>query len=146
MHRLVAIALGALVAGWATASPAAVTSVTVWMQDPTTAPTVQAMQMAVDHSRVKTGIVRFHVMNQSKSMTHEMIVVRLKSAGDALPMLAKSDRVDERRIARLGQLPNIRPGKSGNLQRALKPGDYLLICNKPGHFRQGMKIALTVTP
>jgi uncharacterized cupredoxin-like copper-binding protein len=145
MHSPTVLAT-ALLVGLAAQAQAAVTTVNVTMQDSTSAANVSGMALTVDHSAVRAGTVRFHVVNQSKSIVHEMIVVRLKSAADTMPMTAKADRIDEKKIQHLGEVGNLRPGKAGNLQLALKAGAYLLICNEPGHFNQGMKTPFTVTP
>jgi uncharacterized cupredoxin-like copper-binding protein len=126
------------------ASPAhAVSDVTVWIQDPSTGPNVRVMAIAVDHNTLTPGPVRFHIMNQSKVMTHQVVIVRFGDTGEDLPM--RADRVDETKITRAGKA-NVRAGGTVELQRVLRPGSYLLICNRPGHFHQGMKVVLTVAP
>ena len=146
MNRIAALGTVIIAAALAsTAQAATTTTVNVSLTDQTSTPPAQGMRIAVDQNSVKAGTVRFHVTNQSKSIKHELIVVRLKAAGDTLPMMAKGDQVDEKKITRLGEVADLRPGKSGNLQRTLTAGNYLLICNEDGHFHQGMSIPFTVT-
>lgn len=130
----------------AAAAQAATTDVNVTLTDTTSVPPAQGMQIAANPGTIKAGTVRFHVVNQSKTVTHEMIVVRVKSPDETLPAMARADRIDEKKISHLGEVANLKPGKSGNLRLALKAGNYLLICNETGHFHQGMKTAFTVTP
>ena len=85
-----------------------------------------------DHA--KRGVVTFKVTNNSKDTIHEMIVMQLDKAGDALPYIAAENRVDEDKAGDKGEVSELDPGKSGALTVALQPGDYLLICNVPGHY------------
>ncbi len=46
----------------------------------------------------------------------------------------------------VGEIEGLVPGLEKNLTVSLAPGDYLYACRLPGHFEQGMKGTLTVTP
>jgi uncharacterized cupredoxin-like copper-binding protein len=135
------LAVAAPAAGWA-----APTTVNVELVDPTTGAGVSGMNLQSDHPTVAAGPVRFHVVNKSRSVVHEMIVVAVTNPDEALPYDANAGRVIEKKIRHLGEVSDLKPGKSGNLQLTLKPGSYMLICNQPGHFEAGMKTSLTVTP
>ena len=65
--------------------------------------------------------------------------------GAPLPYDDKEGRVIEKRIKALGEVSDIPPGKSGSLTVRLAPGNYLLICNQPNHYKEGMWTKLTVT-
>ncbi len=93
----------------------------------------------------KAGVVTFKVTNNSKDTIHEMIVMQLDKAGDALPYLKNENRVDEDKAGDKGEVSELDPGKSGSLTVDLKPGKYLLICNVPGHYASGMWTEFTVT-
>ena len=93
----------------------------------------------------KRGVVTFKVTNSSKDTIHEMIVMQLDKAGDALPYIAAENRVDEDKAGDKGEVSELDPGKSGSLTVALQPGKYLLICNVPGHYAAGMWTEFTVT-
>jgi uncharacterized cupredoxin-like copper-binding protein len=120
----------------------AATVVHVRLGDPGTA---HMYRMAVDKSTVKAGEVEFDVVNLSKSMVHEMIVVAVKSRNEALPYDKSKDAVDESKIADLGEASDLDPGTKKTLKLDLKPGLYRLICNQPGHYRMGMRADFTVT-
>ena len=137
MHVL-ALVLFPLAAG--AAVPAQ--TVSIKLQDPTTGPSVTKMQIVADHSFVRAGRVTFKADNLSKSEVHEVIVAR--DDGKTLPFDRKRDEVIEKRIPKLGEIGDLPPGKSGTLTLTLAPGRYLLFCNEPGHYEQGMKTALTV--
>ena len=93
----------------------------------------------------KPGRVTFQAENQSKTLVHEVIVVRDDGAKD-LPFDAKKSLVIENRIKRLGEIADLKPGKTGKLTLNLKPGTYVLICNQPGHYKDGMLAKVTVAP
>ena len=105
-----------------------------------------AMTMTADKTIAKAGKVVFDVTNASKTTVHEMIVVALSSAGEKLPMDAKADKVEEKKVRDLGEAADLDPGTKKSLTLKLKPGKYLLICNQPSHYSHGMKVAFTVTP
>ena len=128
--------------GW-TGAP---TTVNVLLQDSSSDPTLQSMmRIHLDRDTVPTGTVTFRAVNQSKAAVHEVIVVRPKTGHVALPYDDKKSEVDERRIQRLGEISDLKPGASGALTLTLKPGSYLLICNQPGHYKAGMSTTLSVT-
>lgn len=104
------------------------------------------MTMSADKTSVKAGKVVFEVTNAAKTTVHEMIVVALSSADQKLPINAKTDTVEEKKIRDLGEAADLNPGTKKSLTLKLKPGKYALICNQPGHYSHGMKIAFTVTP
>lgn len=122
------------------------TVVNVQLTDPSTAANVSGMEMKADPASVKAGPVSFKVANRSRSVLHEMLVVGPTSADAKLPYDEKAGRVVESRIHHLGEVSDLKPGKSGQLRLTLKPGTYLLLCNQPGHYEAGMKTVLTVTP
>ncbi len=106
----------------------------------------KSMAMKLDKTSVKAGSVEFDVSNLSKTKTHEMVVVAMKSKGDKFTYDSKNDKVDEMKIKDLGEAADLDPGAKKTITLDLKPGAYELICNQPGHFRHGMKASFTVTP
>jgi uncharacterized cupredoxin-like copper-binding protein len=140
------LAFGALIltagaAGAATAPQ----SVDIKLQDSTTDPSITNMRMVLDHATVKPGRVTLTADNQSKTLVHEVLIARDAHAA-ALPFNAKTDRVIEKRTHPLGEIPDLTPGKSGSLTVDLKPGTYMLFCNQPGHYKDGMYAKLVVAP
>jgi uncharacterized cupredoxin-like copper-binding protein len=128
------------------ASAAATTSVDVLLQDTTTDPAIGSMHIQLDRDTVPAGKVAFRAVNQSKNQVHELIVVRMEYPGQsALPYNEKKATVIEKRIHRLGEISDLKPGASGAITLNLKPGSYLLICNQPGHYKAGMTATLSVT-
>lgn len=100
----------------------------------------------VDHQKVRAGRVVFRVDNMSKSLVHEMLVVKVGTAEVQLPYSLRDDTLVEDQVKHLGEVPELKPGNRGTVTLTLAAGSYLLICNQPGHFHAGMWTPLTVTP
>jgi uncharacterized cupredoxin-like copper-binding protein len=132
-------------AAWYAAPLSAATVVNVKLQDPSTGAGANAMHIAVDRDSAPQGKVTFRTVNQSKDQVHELLVVRVDTAQAALPYDEKKQEVVEKRIRRLGEIGDLKPGRSGTLTLALKPGSYLLICNQPGHYKAGMSTPFSVS-
>ena len=127
------------------AAAAAAAVVNIQLQDPSTEAGLHSMRIALDRDSVPAGKVTFRAVNQSKDQIHELIVVRAQSDQATLPYDQKKGEVIEKRIHRLGEIADLKPGGSGKMMLDLKPGSYLLICNQPGHYQAGMIAALSVT-
>ena len=133
-----------LVAGQAAAASPAV--VHVDLMDPSSGPSIKSMMIKTDQQRVKAGPVTFMVSNDSKNLVHEMIVVAVAEPNTPLPYNQKDNRVIESKIKDLGEASDLPPGHKKTLTLTLKPGNYILICNQPEHYKAGMRTNLTVTP
>jgi uncharacterized cupredoxin-like copper-binding protein len=102
------------------------------------------MGLKVSKTKVKAGKVTFEVTNTSKDSVHEMVVAAVKGSNAKLPYNASDSRVEENHIADLGEVSELQPGKSGSVTLDLKPGKYVLFCNVPGHYMDGMWKVITV--
>jgi uncharacterized cupredoxin-like copper-binding protein len=103
------------------------------------------MGITIDQSTVPAGKVTFEVSNDSKDIIHEMVLSPITGLDEKLPYLADEYKIDEDAAGHLGEVAELDPGKSGTLGIDLKPGQYLLYCNIPGHYIGGMWTVLTVT-
>ena len=106
---------------------------------------ITQMRIVIDHDTVKPGRITLLAENQSKTLVHEVLVTRVAGAGE-LPFDAKTDRVIEKRIHSLGEISDLAPGKTGKLTLNLKAGTYMIFCNQPGHYKDGMVAKLIVAP
>jgi uncharacterized cupredoxin-like copper-binding protein len=99
----------------------------------------------LDKTTVPAGKVTFAVTNVGK-MDHELIIFKTDLAADKLPT-EKDDptRVDEEKIGAIGEVEDIGPNKTKSGTFDLTAGKYVLICNKPGHYVAGQRIAFEVT-
>jgi uncharacterized cupredoxin-like copper-binding protein len=120
-------------------------SLGIKLQDTTTDPSIAHMRIVLDQATIKPGRVTLRAENQSKSLVHEVVVAR-DDGGKDVAFNAKQDRVIESKLHRLGEIPDLKPGKAGTLTLDLKAGTYLLLCNQPGHYKDGMVAKLTVAP
>ncbi len=125
----------------AAVAPAEVVSVK--LQDSTTDPSIAHMRITMDRTELKPGRITFEAVNQSKSLTHEVVVVHSRPE---LPFDAKHDRVNEHDVRRLGEIADLAPGATGKLTLNLGPGTYELFCNEPGHYKDGMIATMVVAP
>lgn len=104
------------------------------------------MGLSLEPATVKAGATVFSVHNDAAGEEHEMIVVRLKSADQKIPLDVTKHRVDESKLKSLGEVEDLKPGADGQLKTRLKAGTYLVFCNIKGHYKAGMQAKLTVTP
>jgi len=73
-----------------------------------------------------------------------MIVSAIKSRNETMPYLNNENRVDGEHGSHLGEVSELDPGQSGALTVTLKPRLYLLYCNIPMHYMDGMWTILDV--
>ena len=87
-------------------------------------PSINSMMIKTDAQDVKAGPVVFEVSNDSKTQVHEVIVVAVANPDGPLPYDKKDDRVNESKIADLGEASDLQPGEKKMLRLTLKPGNY----------------------
>jgi uncharacterized cupredoxin-like copper-binding protein len=105
---------------------------------------MNGMAIRAKPSTVQPGQVTFNVINLSKELTHEMVLIRLDGPQDQLPYNRDNDQVRENSTVRLGEVSDLPPGGQGSMTLTLTPGLYMLICNQSGHYRAGMHTVLAV--
>jgi uncharacterized cupredoxin-like copper-binding protein len=104
------------------------------------------MGITLDQTSVAAGKITFEATNDSKDIIHEMLVSPVTAGQTELPYVVDENRVNEDAAGHLGEVSELDPGKSGSLTVDLKAGTYVVYCNIPGHFIDGMWTLLTVTP
>ena len=107
--------------------------------------TEKDFSIALDPSTASAGSVTFNIDNQGPA-THEFVVFKTDLAPDALPT-ASDGTVDEegKGVQHIDEVEDIAAGSTQTLTTDLKPGSYVVICNLPGHYQQGMHAPLTVS-
>jgi uncharacterized cupredoxin-like copper-binding protein len=103
------------------------------------------MTLTLDQLTIKAGETTFLVHNDAVSEEHEMVLVKLKSADQAIAIVAAKHRVDEKKLKSMGEVSELKPGEDGELKANLVPGSYVLLCNIKSHYEAGMHALLTVT-
>jgi uncharacterized cupredoxin-like copper-binding protein len=91
------------------------------------------------------GDVTFNIKNDGPSQ-HEFVVIKTDLDAAKLPYDEKDFKVNEDSsdLSKVDEKEAIDPGKSTSLTVNLKPGHYVLICNIPTHYQQGMRANFTV--
>jgi uncharacterized cupredoxin-like copper-binding protein len=95
-------------------------------------------------SSAAPGDVTFDVTNDAEQ-THEFVVFQTDLPEDQLPTNEDGD-VDEEGegVQLIDEIEDIEGGDTQSLTVNLTAGSYVLICNLPGHYRQGMHASFTV--
>ena len=144
--RLAGCVVFSLMLGAITADAMAASQVlAIKLQDSSTDRSIAHMRIVLDRDSLRPGPVTFHAENQSTTLVHEVLIARDAGKGE-FPFNAKADRVIESRVHPIGEISDLAPGKTGTLTLNLKRGTYVLFCNQPGHYKDGMTARLTVGP
>ncbi|HEV7640428.1 MAG TPA: cupredoxin domain-containing protein [Gaiellaceae bacterium] len=98
--------------------------------------TLTEMRIAISTTRVPAGKVTFVVRNAGTT-EHELLVIPWPKAGKLALARFKANETTS-----LGEVSELKPGKTGRVTLELPPGRYLLICNLSGHYQLGMQAAL----
>ena len=104
------------------------------------------MSIRADKTSAKEGPVTFNVTNWSRSVVHEMLVVAVDSPDAPLPYDFSKQIIPEDQVKALGETNELQPNASKSIELTLAPGNYLLVCNVPGHYAAGMVLAFTIAP
>jgi len=120
-------------------------TVNVLLEDASEGGNLSGMKMTAMPPSVKAGRITIHARNESEGLVHEVIVVRASTNDAPLPYDDNQGKVIEKQIKHLGEISDLPPGKSGSITLRLRPGNYLLICNQPNHYKAGMWTKLIVT-
>jgi uncharacterized cupredoxin-like copper-binding protein len=102
------------------------------------------MEIKLSRATVKAGKVEFDVTNDALTESHEVVLVKLNSPDQSIPVVTDKHRVDEGRLKSLGEVSGLKAGQHGRLVVTLRPGAYELLCNIKGHYESGMHTVLTV--
>jgi len=94
---------------------------------------------------IKAGNITFNVTNIATDQPHQFVMIKTDLAAEKLPV-GSDGTVAETAVTIVNRIAALDPGKSGSLSVNLAAGHYVLICNRPGHYQQGMHSDFTVTP
>src|ERR1700736_4858031 len=109
--------------------------------------TLDEFKVQVDTNSVPAGTVTFQITNNGHEK-HELVILRTDLAVSAIPAnTTERNKLaeDGTGIVHVTEYDGVDPGKEWNLVTDLQPGQYLLICNYPGHAHAGMVAFFTVT-
>ena len=93
------------------------------------------------------GTVTISAPNQGQ-LPHELVLFKTKQSPGSLPTLSNGE-VDEegleaKGVESPGEIEDVAPGETKSAALKLTPGSYVMICNLPGHYKQGMYGTVTV--
>jgi len=111
----------------------------------TVAVTVADFSVTPDPDSAPAGDITFDITNDAEQ-THEFVVFKTDLAEDQLPT-DEDGNVDEagEGVEHIDEVEDIEGGSTQSLAVNLDAGSYVLICNLPGHYAQGMHAGFTVS-
>ena len=98
--------------------------------------------ITLNKTEVPAGKVMITAKNNSKTEKHELVVVKSDVAPDKLPVI--DGKVPEDSLDAVGEIAEFDAGKTESKQFDLAAGRYVLMCNLPRHYEQGMHAQLVV--
>jgi uncharacterized cupredoxin-like copper-binding protein len=107
--------------------------------------TLADYSITLDRNSAPAGEVIFDVTNEAEQI-HEFVVLKTDLAEDALPTddAGDVDEAGDPGIELIGEIEDIEGGTTQSLTLGLDAGSYVVICNLPGHYSQGMHTGFTV--
>jgi uncharacterized cupredoxin-like copper-binding protein len=110
----------------------------------TVAVTLSDFKIDLEQTTAPAGEVTFKVENKGPSL-HEFVVFKTDKADDALPTDDNGDVAEGADFEPVDEIEDIAKGDRPELKVALEAGTYVLVCNVPAHYRQGMHTSFTVS-
>ena len=105
--------------------------------------TLRDFAIELDDTSAPAGEVTFDVHNDGPSI-HEFVVFKSDLAPDALPTDDEGLVEEGESFEPIDEIEDIADGADHELTIDAEAGDYVLICNLPGHYAQGMAVGFTV--
>jgi caa(3)-type oxidase subunit IV len=103
-----------------------------------------SFQITLSQYSAQAGPVTFHIVNGADDMLHEFLIFETDLKPDELPT-DMSGRVQEDALTTLATAEDIPPSHSRDITVNMAAGHYVMICNLPGHYEQGMRVEFNVT-
>jgi len=95
----------------------------------------------------KAGQTTIEAPNEG-SVEHELVLFKTNADPASLPTEANGE-VDEEKLDKeaeeAGEIADVEAGDTKSEEFDLSPGKYVMFCNLPGHYAQGMYGTVTVT-
>jgi uncharacterized cupredoxin-like copper-binding protein len=102
---------------------------------------------APSNATAQAGATTIEAPNEG-SVEHELVLFKTNMDPAKLPTEA-SGGVDEEKMDQIaeegGEVPDVEAGETKSGKFHLTPGKYVMFCNLPGHYAQGMYGTLTVS-
>ena len=104
-----------------------------------------SFQIQFSKYSAQAGPITFHIVNGADDMLHEFILIQTDAPASELPTDETTGRVLEDAVTIITAAEDIPPSNSRNITVNLAAGHYVMICNLPGHYQQGMRVDFNVT-
>jgi uncharacterized cupredoxin-like copper-binding protein len=101
--------------------------------------TLDEFSVKASPKSVTAGKVKFSVKNAG-SDEHELVILKTKTAASKLKVSGGRAKT----TGEIAEIEDIAGGRSKSKTVTLKKGHYILLCNLPGHYQQGMRADFTV--
>ncbi len=107
--------------------------------------TLRDFQIELSETHLPSGEVTFAATNEGPSV-HEFEVFSVPEGVDPndLPVSDNVADTEGKGLNVIDEVEDIAPSTTADLTVSLEPGGYVVICNLPSHYEQGMHIAFTV--
>lgn len=107
--------------------------------------TLTEYHVTLDRTSIPAGKVTFQIANTG-SEKHELVILRTSLAAQSVPIDSSTNKATEEGdgVEHVDEIDGVPAGEQKSLTVDLKAGRYLLVCNYPGHFHDGMVVNLTV--
>jgi len=99
--------------------------------------------ITLSRESVAAGELRFEGVNQG-SLTHEFEVFAVTEGVDANALPLDGDTAVTDALELKDEAEDVAPGTSAGLSLDLGPGTYVVMCNLPSHYANGMHATFTV--
>ena len=106
--------------------------------------TLKDFEIQLSDSSAPAGEVTFEVKNEGPSV-HEFVVFETDLKPDKLPTDDNGDVAEGDDLEPVDEIEDIEPDATPSLTVDLAAGHYVVACNVPGHYRQGMHTEFTAT-
>jgi uncharacterized cupredoxin-like copper-binding protein len=106
--------------------------------------TLRDFEIELGATSAPAGEVTFEVHNEGPSV-HEFVVFQTDLAPDELPTDDDGNVAEGEDFEPVDEIEDIAVDDDPTLTADLEAGPYVLVCNVPGHYAQGMAAAFTVT-
>jgi uncharacterized cupredoxin-like copper-binding protein len=94
-------------------------------------------------AEVREGKIAFEVRNDG-TMAHQLLVIKNDMPPEMLPVANGSIVLAQVNVVR--SLEAVAAGSTAELGFDATPGKYVMVCNVPGHYQQGMAASFLVEP
>lgn len=105
--------------------------------------TVKEWEITSSATAAKTGEVTFSVTNDG-TLGHEFLVVKTDIAPGKIPLDGDHFAEPTDDIEVIDEIGEFAVGTTETLTLKLEAGNYQIVCNLPGHYKNGMFIAFEV--